>query len=47
MQNWILINLKLILIYKQNLEFKNDYDNLVRQYDLRMWYLENSPHSVK
>ena len=31
----------------KNLPFKNDYNHLIRQYDLRMWYISNSPHDQK
>lgn len=30
-----------------NLPFKNDWNNLVKMYDLRMWYVMHTPHHVK
>ena len=31
----------------QNLEFKNNWNNLVDMYDLRMWYMENTRNPIK
>ena len=30
----------------QSLPFKNNSDNLVRMFELRNWYMQNSPHST-
>lgn len=29
----------------QQLPFKNNYSNLVKMFELRNWYMQNSPHS--
>ena len=29
----------------KNLPFKNNYSNLVKMFELRNWYMQNSPHS--
>ncbi|EWS71671.1 transmembrane protein, putative (macronuclear) [Tetrahymena thermophila SB210] len=31
----------------ENLPFKQNFDNLTKAYDLRMWYISNSPHEAK
>ncbi len=28
-----------------NIGFKNSYDNVVKMFELRNWYIQNSPHS--
>lgn len=30
-----------------NVPFQNGWNNLVKMYDLRMWYIQNSPHDAK
>ncbi|KAL4482809.1 hypothetical protein ABPG72_022369 [Tetrahymena utriculariae] len=31
----------------ENLPFKQNFNNLTKAYDLRMWYISNSPHEAK
>ena len=30
-----------------NLPFRHSWENLVKMYDLRMWYIQNSPHETQ
>ncbi len=31
----------------QNFKFAQNFENLTKAYDLRMWYIANSPHEDK
>ncbi len=31
----------------QNIPFEYSWNNLVKSYDLRMWYVQNSPHQMQ